>query len=80
MHELSLCQNILKIVKEQANEHQKKQVVRINIEIGDLSAVDFNALTFWFNVIVKGTVAENAKLDIIKVKGRELIIKSMEAE
>ena len=80
MHELSLCQNILKIVKEQANEHQKKQVVRINIEIGDLLVVDFNALTFWFNVIVKGTVAENAKLDIIKVKGRELIIKSMEAE
>lgn len=80
MHELSLCQNIIKIIMDQAHKHQKKRVLRINIEIGDLSAVDVNALTFWFEVVVKGTLAEHAKLHMIKVRGNELMIKSMEAE
>jgi hydrogenase nickel incorporation protein HypA/HybF len=80
MHELSLCQNIIKLIKEQADKHQKKRVLTINIEVGDLAAVDFNALTFWFDVIVKGTLAEKAQLNLIKVEGNELIIKSMEAE
>lgn len=80
MHELSLCHNIIQILKEQANILGKKRVLIIHMEVGELSVVDCNALTFWFDVISKGTLAENAKLNLITVKGNSLIIKSMEAK
>ncbi|RDI43419.1 hydrogenase maturation nickel metallochaperone HypA/HybF [Aquicella lusitana] len=80
MHELSLCRNIIKIVQDHAERHQKKRVFKITILIGDLLAVDCKALAFWFNVVAQGTVAEDAKLDMINVIGTELVVKSMEAE
>jgi Zn finger protein HypA/HybF involved in hydrogenase expression len=70
----------MKILEEQADNHQKTRILSIPLEVGDGLAVEFDSLVFWFGIIAKGTLAENAALTMVKVQGKELIVKSMEAE
>ncbi|ARB93728.1 hydrogenase maturation nickel metallochaperone HypA [Legionella longbeachae] len=70
MHELWLCKNILEIIKQNANDTQCTRVKKIILEIGELVAIEKNALIFSFNVITKGTLAENAEIDIIDISGK----------
>ncbi|MCE0723219.1 MULTISPECIES: hydrogenase maturation nickel metallochaperone HypA [Legionella] len=67
MHELWLCQSILEIIKENTAKKGHAQVKKVILEIGQLAAVEKNALIFSFNIASKGTVAENAVLEIIDV-------------
>ncbi len=64
MHELSIAQEIIRIVTDQQNQHQFKTVEIIKIKAGGLSGIDPHALEFAFGVIAEGTCAENACLDI----------------
>lgn len=80
MHELTLCQNILKTIKATALTHQKQRVHSITLEIGDAFMVDTDALKFWFPIVSKNTLAEGAKLNMIQATGTDMMIKSMEAE
>ena len=66
MHELSLTHNIVSIVSEQAGN---KQVCRILLEIGKLSAVMPDAIRFCFDVCSKNTPLEHAILQIHEVPG-----------
>ncbi|MBU6450379.1 MAG: hydrogenase maturation nickel metallochaperone HypA [Cyanobacteria bacterium REEB67] len=69
MHELSITQNIVAIVAEQAGEHK---VLRVKLEIGERSAIVPDSIRFCFDVCSKGTIMEGALLEIdeIKAKGR----------
>ena len=69
MHELSLCKNILDIVKEKALEHQGKYIKTIYLELGELMAVEKTALLFSFPILAKNTIAEHAKLHILDIPG-----------
>lgn len=64
MHELSLCENIVQMIEEQAQQHHFKQVKTIYLEIGRLSCVEADAMLFAFGAVAVGTVAEDAQLDI----------------
>lgn len=64
MHEMSLCESILDILKEQAVRDHFSQVKRVRVDIGPLSCVDPQALQFGFDVVMKGSLAEGAKLEI----------------
>lgn len=72
MHELSLCRAILDIINEHIAGKQCKRVKKITIEIGQLAAVNESALRFGFEAITKGTVAEQADLDIITLQGEAI--------
>lgn len=72
MHELSLCRSILDIVNEHIDGKNCRRVKRISLEIGQLAAVDELALRFGFEVLSKGTLAEQAILDIIEIEGKAL--------
>ncbi len=65
MHELSLCESLLDILKAEAETRKFKKVKRITLEIGPLSAVEPEALRFGFDVVMRGSLAEDAKLDIV---------------
>ena len=64
MHEMSLCESILDILKERAAEDNFTRVRRVAVAIGPLSCVEPEALKFGFDVIMKGTLAEGAILEI----------------
>lgn len=67
MHELGITQNIVAIVSEAANG---RKVRRVTLEIGELSGVMADAVSFCFDVVAQGTVLEGAELDIRAVPGR----------
>ena len=70
MHELSLCRSILTIINEQLAGKTVCKVKKVVLEIGELTAVDPESLLFNFDVAVKGTLAEGARLELIPIEGR----------
>jgi hydrogenase nickel incorporation protein HypA/HybF len=70
VHEMSLAQGILDIVEDTARREQARRVKVVWLEIGQLSAVESSAMSFCFDVVVRGTVAEGAQLNIVPVEGR----------
>lgn len=69
MHELSLCESLLGIIKDHARTHNFTRVRSVRIEIGALSCAEPEALRFGFDVVVKGSVAEGAVLEIDRPPG-----------
>lgn len=65
MHEMSLCENILEIINAQADQQAFSKVDLVRLEVGPLSGVEVEALRFGFDVVMRGSVAEKARLDII---------------
>lgn len=70
MHELSLCKNMMELVMNHVNKKTDKKIKIIHIEMGELAAIEQTAFVFSFNVIKKGTILENAVLNIITILGQ----------
>ena len=70
MHEMSLAVGVLQLVEETARREQAARVRRIILEIGQLAAVDRDAMRFCFEAVVRGSLAEGAVLDIQEIPGR----------
>ncbi len=64
MHETGIVQSIIDILEQQAAMYHAKKIVRVNLEFGVLTAVMPDAIRFAFDILSKGTIAENAVLDI----------------
>lgn len=64
MHEAGLMQNVLEMSFEQAKAHKAALIEAINIKIGVLAGVVPDALEFAFEAMKKGTLAENARLNV----------------
>jgi len=62
MHELSITQNILSIVLEQAKVAKANKITKINLTIGELSGVVNECVQFYFDIISKDTIAAEASL------------------
>ena len=62
MHELSISQNILSIVLEQAKRAQAGKIAKINLTIGELSGIVDECVQFYFDIISKDTMAAEASL------------------
>lgn len=75
MHELSLCRSILDIINEHLPAKNGRRIKKISLEIGQLAAVDESALCFCFEAIAKGTIAEDAILDISHIEGLALCVR-----
>ena len=72
MHEMSLCEGIRQVIEEQARAHDVKAVKRVRVEIGRFSGVEKPALEFAFDVVMRGSVAEGATLEMIDLPGRAM--------
>ncbi len=64
MHELPVTESILKIVLRYAPAEGVKRIVRIFLEVGELSDLEDEWIQHYFDYLSKGTVAENAQLVI----------------
>ncbi len=69
MHEMSLAEGVLDVVQQAARQHAPCAVRTVRLEIGALAAVEKDALRFAFEVLKRGSVAENALLDIVELPG-----------
>lgn len=67
MHEVSIMESTMNIISEKARENDLKVVSKITIKIGELSGVMPDALTFAFNSLSRGTIAEGAEFLIERV-------------
>lgn len=70
MHELSLCESLLEIIEEQASVHNYRRVRTVWLEVGRFAGVECDALRFSFDVVMRESLAEGAKLNIIDIPGR----------
>jgi hydrogenase nickel incorporation protein HypA/HybF len=64
MHEMSLCEGILQIIEAEAKKQNFKTVRRVILDVGTLSGVEIPALEFAFEVVMRGSIAEHATLEI----------------
>lgn len=69
MHEMSLAEGILQLVEDTAAREGASRVSRVILDVGELASVEVEALTFCFDVVTRGGVAEGAKLEIDRVPG-----------
>lgn len=70
MHELSLCESLLEIIEAQASVHNYRRVRAVWIEVGRFAGVEGDALRFSFDVVVRGSLAEGATLNVVAIPGR----------
>ena len=66
MHEITLCQRALEIIEQQAKQHAARRVTEVWIKVGAFSCVEPAALTFCFDLVCRGTLAEGCTLPAIR--------------
>ena len=70
MHEMSIALSIVKIAEEEARKARVKHFAAIDMEIGTLAGIEFDALDFVWEAAVQQTVLEKAEKRIIKIPAR----------
>ena len=71
MHEMSIAQSLLEIIKEEMAKNGAKVLRSVRLHIGQLTAVVPESLSFCFEVMTAGTEMEGARLimEIIPLVG-----------
>lgn len=69
MHEMALCEGVLKILEEEAVRQRFERVKAVRLEIGQLSHVEPEAMRFCFEAVTRGTLADGASLEILRPAG-----------
>ena len=70
MHEMSLCESVLRILEDNAKSQGFEKIRTVWLEIGALSGVEVEAMRFCFDVVTRGTLADQARLEIIEAPGQ----------
>src|SRR3989338_9886425 len=70
MHEMSLAESVRQIIEDAAREQGFKRVRTVWLEIGQLACVEQESLRFGFDVVMRGSIAEQARLEIIETAGQ----------
>lgn len=72
MHEMSLCEGIRTVLEDQARSHAVARITRVRLEIGRFAGVEKPALSFAWDVVMRGSPAEGAALEMIDLPGRAM--------
>ncbi|HUV03932.1 MAG TPA: hydrogenase maturation nickel metallochaperone HypA [Armatimonadota bacterium] len=64
MHELTATQNILSIALSEAAKVGAARITRISVKVGEWSTFEPDCIRFYFDIIARGTPAEDAALAI----------------
>lgn len=68
MHELSIAEELLEIIADNAEKAGVRKVTEVNLRIGDFSGILPEALEFAFQVLSRGKITEGAVLRIEQVQ------------
>ncbi len=69
MHEMALTESIVEIVSEEARKQGFVRVRVVRLQVGAMAPVEAEALHFCFDAVSRGTVAEGATLQIVRLPG-----------
>ncbi|MFO1283770.1 MAG: hydrogenase maturation nickel metallochaperone HypA [Burkholderiales bacterium] len=69
MHELSLAEGVLDVLRDAASKDGYARVTTVRLEIGRLSGVEVEAMRFCFDAVARGSIAEGARLEIDETPG-----------
>ncbi|HXX14346.1 MAG TPA: hydrogenase maturation nickel metallochaperone HypA [Candidatus Eremiobacteraceae bacterium] len=64
MHEVGIASSILECVAAEAQRHPGAQVLAVGVRIGELAAVDKDALDFAFEALTRDTEWQHLKLQV----------------
>ena len=64
MHELSIAEAVLKAVQSEALRHPGSHPRIVGVRVGELAAVDPEALRFCFDAIIRKTDLESLQLEV----------------
>ncbi len=67
MHEVSLMQNLLKIVEDAAAREGGGKVKTVHLRVGEMAGVNADSLNFAFEILTEGTIVEGGRLEIEKI-------------
>jgi hydrogenase nickel incorporation protein HypA/HybF len=69
MHEMSLAEGVLQLIEDAGREQGFTRVRTVIVEIGQLAAVEVEAMRFCFDAVTQDSIAENALLEIVEMPG-----------
>ncbi len=78
MHEVSLCESILRIIEKQAEKERFSRVVKVRVALGEQSCASEESLSFSFPFVVKNTIADGAVLEFIRTNDDTLRVLELE--
>ena len=64
MHELGIATDLLDIALAEAKKHGGRRILAVNLRIGVLRGIVPEHLLFLFGHVSKGTIAEDARLEV----------------
>ena len=79
MHEMALAESVREIVDETARSNGARCVRAVRLEIGKLAQVEIEAMRFAFDVVMRGSLAETARLEIVEADGNAWCMRCSEA-
>lgn len=80
MHESHLIEPIIKGISEHAQKEGAKSVSKIRLKLGALTGVKEDSFKETFAVLAKGTILENAQLEITSFPGSRIEVISFDVE
>jgi hydrogenase nickel incorporation protein HypA/HybF len=72
MHEFSISSEIVRTVLDAVEKNNGKKVLSIQLEIGELTHLNGEQVSFWIKELFKDSVAEDAEVKIKTIKARIL--------
>jgi len=69
---MSLVESVRELIEEAAVREGFARVRSVRVEIGQLSGVEREAFEFCFDLAMKGSLVEGARLDMVATPGRGL--------
>lgn len=70
MHELSITENVLRIALGHAEKAGAQRIVQVYLVVGDLTGISEDSVRLYFEVLCRGTKAEQAALHFQRVRTR----------
>jgi hydrogenase nickel incorporation protein HypA/HybF len=70
MHEFSRASQIVEAVISEAEKQDAVKVIEVEIDIGDLTFLGIEQISFLYKILTDKTIAKNSKLKINQIPGR----------
>jgi hydrogenase nickel incorporation protein HypA/HybF len=70
MHELSVTQSILEIAMRHAQQAHARQIISLNLAIGQLSSIVDDSVQFYWDFVTQDTIAQGSKLHFRRIPAR----------
>jgi hydrogenase nickel incorporation protein HypA/HybF len=70
MHEFSISSEIVNSVLSTVAKNKGKKVLSVQLEVGELTHLNIEQVTFWIHELFKGSIAEGAKVKVKTIKAQ----------